>query len=176
MILIAATAAGFGAIRRVRSLNLVFFFTNPNDVSPSLWLNEPRILINCVVGSLPIVMAWTFALVAMRMMRPRPMARRVARQPGLVAGVTACALISVNCLSLMFLIKNPMFALYLHNMHYTAPFQIGAAVAGAWALLKWGGGWHPEPHWIDRAGRVVGIFWVVWGAISCFMPWLVPNN
>lgn len=34
---------------------------------------------------------------------------------------------------------------------------IGAAVAGAWLALALAGVWRPEPGWIDRSGRLVGL-------------------
>jgi len=36
-----------------------------------------------------------------------------------------------------------------------------AGVAGAWLILMLAGWWRPEPSWIDRLGRVLGLFWVV---------------
>jgi hypothetical protein len=39
--------------------------------------------------------------------------------------------------------------------------RIGPAVLAAWAALRLGGRWRSEPNWIDRAGRILGAFWVV---------------
>ena len=35
------------------------------------------------------------------------------------------------------------------------------AVAGAWLALALSGRWRPEPDWLDRAGRVLGLLWIV---------------
>ncbi len=31
---------------------------------------------------------------------------------------------------------------------------------GAWVCLWLSGRWAAEPSWIDRAGRVLGLFWI----------------
>lgn len=38
--------------------------------------------------------------------------------------------------------------------------MIGLAVACGWMLLLVSGRWRPERSWIDRAGRVLGWFWI----------------
>jgi hypothetical protein len=35
------------------------------------------------------------------------------------------------------------------------------AVAGAWLALALSGRWRPERDWLDRAGRVLGVCWIV---------------
>jgi hypothetical protein len=41
------------------------------------------------------------------------------------------------------------------------PRQAGLVVGGAWLALILAGAWRPQPTWIDRAGRIVGVFWIV---------------
>ena len=41
--------------------------------------------------------------------------------------------------------------------------MIGSAVAVSWLILWLGGGWRAEPSWIDRLGRLLGVFWIVFG-------------
>jgi hypothetical protein len=43
----------------------------------------------------------------------------------------------------------------------TMPRHAGFVVAGAWLALVLAGAWRPEPSLIDRAGRIVGVFWIV---------------
>jgi hypothetical protein len=38
--------------------------------------------------------------------------------------------------------------------------MMGITVSAVWIVLWLIGAWRPEPSWIDRAGRVVGIYWV----------------
>jgi hypothetical protein len=38
--------------------------------------------------------------------------------------------------------------------------QVGSAVAVVWIVSWLSGIWRPEPSWIDRAGRILGAFWI----------------
>jgi hypothetical protein len=40
------------------------------------------------------------------------------------------------------------------------PSEIGCAVAAAWIVQATGGRWRSEPSWIDRMGRILGIYWI----------------
>ena len=40
-----------------------------------------------------------------------------------------------------------------------SPF-CGSAVVGAWTTLLLSSCWRPENSWIDRAGRVLGVYWI----------------
>ena len=54
------------------------------------------------------------------------------------------------------------------------PFQpvyesrISLAVIAAWAALALGGRWQAEPSAVDRAGRLLGLFWVIFAV----WPWI----
>ena len=43
-----------------------------------------------------------------------------------------------------------------------APMEeiVGAAVLGAWSAMAASGRWKSQPSWIDRTGRVLGMFWI----------------
>jgi hypothetical protein len=41
------------------------------------------------------------------------------------------------------------------------PRHAGLVVGGAWLALILARAWRPEPTWIDRAGRIVGVIWIV---------------
>jgi hypothetical protein len=45
----------------------------------------------------------------------------------------------------------------------------GLAVTVAWLTLALNGRWQPEPNWLDRAGRSLGLAWVV---LMVFHPWI----
>ena len=55
----------------------------------------------------------------------------------------------------------------VHSIDFTSmelqlvPSEIGGGVAAAWTIQAIGGRWRPEPTWIDRAGRLLGAFWIV---------------
>ena len=42
------------------------------------------------------------------------------------------------------------------------PFAFGPMIACVWINLWLGRRWRPERSWVDRAGRVLGIFWMLW--------------
>ena len=46
--------------------------------------------------------------------------------------------------------------------------MIGVAVGSSWILLLVSGRWRPEPSWIDRAGRVLGWFWIAILPLTCW--------
>ena len=46
----------------------------------------------------------------------------------------------------------------------------GLAVTVAWTGLALSGRWQPEPNWLDRAGRLIGLAWV---GLMIFQPWLI---
>ena len=45
--------------------------------------------------------------------------------------------------------------------HSTA--TLSAAVAGTWLVLLLDRRWKPEPSWIDRAGRLLAVYWLTAG-------------
>jgi hypothetical protein len=47
------------------------------------------------------------------------------------------------------------------NMLHGMPRHAGVVVAGAWLTLRLARAWRPEPTWVDRAGRALGVFWLV---------------
>jgi hypothetical protein len=45
----------------------------------------------------------------------------------------------------------------------------GLAVTVAWSASALSSRWEPDPNWLDRAGRSIGLIWVV---LMVFHPWL----
>ena len=140
-----------------------------------------------LVGLLPRYIAAAMpAVLALRLRRPRPPLRKLARQPGCVAcaaGSAALVAGGVLVLSWTMFRENvqlvlgpfawPSMESYVAERRISAtattvsPFvwpavesYVAAAVLAAWAVLLLGGRWRSEPTWIDRAGRVCGAYWV----------------
>ncbi len=44
--------------------------------------------------------------------------------------------------------------------HYVDLHVPGFAVLAAWLTRFPGGRWRPEAHWVDRAGRALGLWWI----------------
>jgi hypothetical protein len=45
------------------------------------------------------------------------------------------------------------------------PLPLAAAVAGSWLVLFMDGRWRPEPSWLDRMARCLGLYWLGAGLI-----------
>ena len=41
--------------------------------------------------------------------------------------------------------------------------------AAGWSVLIFDRRWRPEPSWIDRAGRCLGIYWLAAGVVIPFL-------
>ena len=106
-----------------------------------------------VVCSLPILVYLVFALLLLRVVRPRPAWGEILRQPG----CTACLAVAGSlCLGAW--------------VEILAGIRVSLAVAAVavtmtWVIQRVAGWWQPEPSWIDRTGRVLGLGWVVAGMI-----------
>jgi hypothetical protein len=45
---------------------------------------------------------------------------------------------------------------------------VGGAIASVWIVMWLSGTWRADPSWIDRAGRALGIYWIM---ISALFGW-----
>jgi hypothetical protein len=126
------------------------------------------------------------ALLFLRLRRPRPGLRRVSRQPGAVAcaaGTAAVVAGGVIVLSRhLFSNGNPLGMISTwppwHEL-YEWPMveaRISAAVVAAWTALGLSGRWRSEPSWIDRAGRVMGAYWVCLWLLRWYFVLHVPES
>src|SRR5262249_42635116 len=117
---------------------------------------------------LPFLVAMTPAVLLMRLRRPRPRPRIVARQPGMAA---CCAAIIPMARTPIELARGN-WRLASSSMHPFAwrssalPLTEGGALTGlcvlaAWVALAVGGRRRAERGWIDRLGRLVGIGWLL---------------
>jgi len=117
--------------------------------------------------------SWTLAYLFLRLRRPRPTVRLLTRQPGMVACSTAAIILSLRLvnLAIIFIVyvvwvrAEPALG-WLSWWFQDAgelpliPSEMGCGVAAAWIIQAVGGRWRPEPSWIDRMGRVLGMFWI----------------
>jgi hypothetical protein len=112
-------------------------------------------LLFCLMGPL------TPALLVARLRRPRPALRRMACQPGFVACAALC---------LATLLEVDLSFLQLATIPAPASIALpGAAVVASWTLLASLRLWRPEASWVDRAGRIVGAYWL---AMTCWTFWV----
>lgn len=165
MTLVAATAAGFGAMRRLSPNNDIFSAPYSPIPSPT-WVNWVSIsATNWAFYLSPLVAAWTVGILILRLRNPRPILHRLARQPGLVACCTATVAVGLGAIMTMIGVSCRYGVYYYFPL---ATYPVGIAVLAAWTLLAVSGRWRPERNWIDRAGRIMGFAWLalipmVWG-------------
>jgi hypothetical protein len=189
IVLVAATAVGLAVVKTHHAAMTPLRWTPPfSDVPRFLgWVEGVGV---CLVLASPFAMAWTLAILGLRLRRPRAPWRRLVRQPGLVAGLMAALVLVVRltgfatmCLRVMgqpnlavwnvagaggigrgggvFIGLPPGYLLWFDSDHFLNTMaMIGVAVGSGWVLLLLSGRWRPEPSWIDRAGRVLGWFWI----------------
>lgn len=169
MILIAATAAGIACSRGLWLVLVVEEVSMPTSTAAALELG-----VYVLLAILPLLPIWTAAIFFLRLRRPRPNLRRLSRQPGFVA-----CLAVVSTLGLFLVIGN---AIFLVNWGATgfgtfAPLELLGEVAEfliiclpliiqtgvfcAWVTLAVSRRWRSERSWIDRAGRLLGVAWLV---------------
>ncbi len=184
IVLVAATAIGLAVFKPYHDVlfppRFIPFF--PSGTPFTGWING---MWTCVILASPLPMAWTLAFLALRLRRPRVRWRRLIRQPGLVAGLSAafvlvwrlsgfatmCARVIGEPNLAIWVVRYrekggsmaawpPGWLLFDTDHFLNTMAMIGVAVASSWMLLLLSGQWHPERSWIDRAGRVLGCFWI----------------
>jgi hypothetical protein len=170
MVLIAATGIALVPIRLYLWENWHF---------PENWSASEIMLMGLEANLIliPPALALTLALWLLRLKQPRPRLRHVFRQPGLAACTTTLVFTIANLLSFFIhiTINNtfPSFdsddLLLWMRIGMVPIFLSGGAVAAVWIVLWLSESWRAEPSWIDRAGRVLGVYWVL---LSVFFGWI----
>jgi hypothetical protein len=164
MVVILALAAGLGVLKHqigliswigVQTLFERFRAWSQRDYS--------KLAILAIELTMPMALATTIAVLVLRLRQPRPRWRRLTRQPGFVACLAAS---STSAFAGFAGLLNIAFQPAGFIVNFTDPFGIfgmalgGLAVALLWVVFSLAGLWRPEPSWIDRAGRVVGVGWI----------------
>lgn len=151
MILIGATAGGLALARAMMD-------AGPRTRGGRNWLieNVTYTLLVCTVGCLLV-----------RLQDPRPSLRRLMCQPGMAAcsaAVLATA-IGITTWSIRWALldsQNDMLRMLLPPVYWPGhSHHVGQAVAAAWLGLLLSRRWRPEPGWIDRFGRSIGVLWLL---------------
>jgi hypothetical protein len=158
IVLMAATAAGFAWVRSVWYFET---FKGPMD-----WLDEIPEMVA------PLLATWTVAAVVLRLLPPRPPIHRLVLQPGAAACVSVAFAFTAE--SLRYFLD--AFARrrgvpwsrfrgvglgteWYGNVLVGGPYHY--AIAAVWGLLLLSRRCRPEPSWIDRLGRALGLFWLL---------------
>jgi hypothetical protein len=135
-------------------------------------LHKPLIL-----NTTPIVSMWTFALVILRLQKPRPRLRWIFRQPGMAACSTAVIAMSVyfplRIRGLIMVAGGPGSEFQGAGVWYGTVFRehlylIGFSVLAVWLNLAMSGRWSAEKSWIDRLGRLFAAYWIGIALLAVF--------
>ncbi len=160
MIVVASTALGLAGARAI------YPTMEPPKVKYLAWSFEgpPTVL----------VASWSLALLVLRAISPRPPRRRVVRQPGWLACASGSSaiLLGMACHGAFNAVHSePQAGMWAIAGLWSVAIRLAPAfVIGAWAGLLLDGRWSNERSWIDRAGRLVGAYWVAAFAWSLLVP------
>lgn len=162
VILVAALAVAAASIRPLVQFGtgMVGFF---EECFPSVKRTAyTEVALNAVE---PWLAALTVAFIVIRLRRPRPPFRRLVRQPGMAACLAVLSLMAVNCLAAgvaLAILGTPREEEALYLQFVTPLFrETGGGVLAVWFVMVLAGVCRPEPGWVDRAGRLLGLCWVV---------------
>jgi hypothetical protein len=171
MILVAATAVGLSLTGLLWDSMLGEYFYRPVSgwTSKAILAKAPL----TVLLFLPLLTAWSFALLLLRLRRPRPRLNRLALQPGTAACGAAILVIAMTHVGLLarwvvevIVMGEVMFHRadslddYFFIQFAPSTTSIACSVAAAWVLLAAVQLGRPEPSWIDRTGLVLGVMWI----------------
>jgi hypothetical protein len=168
MVLVAATAVAFAIFRQALSPGLEFnTFGGRVEQWIFYWMHQV----------VPFPATWSIALFAIAAFDRGGGRRRKFRGAGVVAcwaAVVALTLTTViaSTFYILHFLEDvgtiPKLFSHARNSHAMPPFAntpmeeiVGAAVLGAWSAMAVGGRWKAQHSWVDRAGRVLGIIWIV---------------
>jgi hypothetical protein len=176
MLLILAAAIGLAVYR----LFLNTFLGGHQVGLPDLQIRTAGLVLvrmmQWIEPTLPVAAAWTVAVPALRVRRPRPSWRRVLRQPGTTACLAAIvgslwALAAFGGTLQVTVVRGPadmgpVSAWFFFPILVRELFTyVGQAVAWAWFGQALSGCWRPVPNAIDRMGRTLGAYWILVGLV-----------
>jgi hypothetical protein len=164
MVLIAATAIAFVPIRLFLWEN--WHFPEEHTV-PEIWRTGLEINVSLV----PLAVSLSMALWLLALKRPRPSLRRVFRKPGIAACTVTLVYSLLSSLGYLIFLRfshaldrgtfnDPASAMLWIRIGMQPIFLVGGAVASLWTVMWLGGTRYAERSWIDRAGRVLGVYWI----------------
>jgi hypothetical protein len=176
MILIAAIAVGLG-------LNRMTGWTFPLALEES-WSRGMSYLTaiqQAVMACSPCLATLTLAYFVVRMRRPRPRARFLARQPGMVACCAALLGLTVYVVqTLGYVVSTRASTSYVMQGGYVSMWVdlVGFTILGAWLAMILFRRWTPRRCWIDLFGRLIGFAWIgltFLGFLSLIVPGIVDQ-
>jgi hypothetical protein len=107
-----------------------------------------RLLDSALITSSGFLVPMAPAILILRLRRPRPSWSDLVRQPGFWA--CAAPVLAAVCV--------PALGVYFGI--WTVAILPGSVIA-AWIALALSRQWRNEKSWVDRAGRLVGVYWII---------------
>jgi len=153
MLLVAATAVGIVGTRNC-------------DAQMRATQIDRRHPASAIALASPILMAGAIALLASRLLPPRPPRGEIFRQPGFTANWVALLVATMNVIGMFSLNPDRLSSLdefikmFDYGFFWPSSGQTGGGVLIAWITLASAGCWKAEPSWIDRSGRLLGVVWI----------------
>jgi len=146
---------------------------------PSYWLGH----IPCWAG--PCLVSWTLAATALSLRGPRPRLRRLARRPGMVAGLAVILALTVEAMQcLRFLTTSGVmlgsskggWQMYGVVVLTSVSRLAGYTVAVSWIVLALIGHWPAELNPGGRLARTLGWCWIAMALSSELGIWCFALN
>lgn len=154
MILIIALALGLAFARP--TLAVVADAIHP--LSQGSWRNRAwfvQLALAGNVASLYFFLSLIVACLILRLKRPRPPLRLLVHQPGFAGCAAVIAFFLVGAFVSILAQSGPGNQ-FINMVGMMLP---ATAAPLAWGRLIAKGRWAPEPSWIDRFGRILGVVW-----------------
>jgi hypothetical protein len=153
----------------IMALTLAFAFGY--TVASRLWAEQvPQPILH---GISVVVLAITWTLVVLRVLGSPPARRRLFYPPGLAAclAVSAASILSFyyDWDHAYLTLQGSQSILSIVALRAVQPLPLATAVAGTWLVLALDRRWRPEPSWIDRTARCLGLYWLAVGLIMPFV-------
>jgi hypothetical protein len=174
LLLTAAVALGIAGTRHVWDRWSYAWFWNLQDGwSPVATLGR---LSTVIALQMPTLAAMSLAILIARFVPPRPRWTRIARQPGVVACGIAVFVVALETVgrgaAILYFetLKGYPGATwnalgfgswFLSAVLLAAPYPIAYATFAGWAILWLSKRLSPERSWVDRAGVLLGLLWIV---------------
>jgi hypothetical protein len=165
-ILIAGTAGALVLLRMVHEAELF------NQYLTNL---QSGYRVYCFVA--PFLLMASVSLIVVRLIGNRPRLRRVLWQPGTIACVMFLLSFVLDMLLILgqnllrTLLNRTTFIYYSDIRLVLMSSLLGVEiVAVSWATLALSGRWRPEPSWIDRSGRILGVVIILSGLAARLFP------
>jgi hypothetical protein len=154
MLLIAAVAIGIVGMRNC-------------DTEMRVMQIDRRHIVNWIVLPSPLLMSLATTLMLAGLLPPRSPLHDLCRRPGFTACWVTTLVMTIG--AVVMLVTNPvkitsfdgLIRCFSFGYFWPTTGRIGIGVLIAWTTLALTGCWRPEPSWIDRAGRVLGVAWII---------------